>query len=144
MSEIASSSETPSEAMDVDIGRQAMEKYCEYVYGTSRYPTHLATITGHGDPEKMFKALATFEKVQDEKVVERIKLDIQAEYRKHPEKAALFMCLSLSSGRPEVAADMMLYIPTSTAEEAKEVFDTAKISAKTADVSTVRFVMSRY
>jgi hypothetical protein len=135
MSEIATSSDKPSESMDLDIDKLAMEKYAEYVYGTAKYPTHMRIVTGKGDPEKMFKALATFEKLQDEKLVERVKADITAEYRKHTEKAAFFMCLALSSSRPEMAADMMLYIPANNGEESKTVFDMAKISPKTADVS---------
>jgi hypothetical protein len=121
MSEIATSSDKPSESMDLDIDKLAMEKYAEYVYGTAKYPTHMRIVTGKGDPEKMFKALATFEKLQDEKLVERIKADITAEY--------------LSRSRPELAADMMLYIPAANGEESKTVFDVANFSPKTADVS---------
>lgn len=135
MAEIATSSDKPSEPMDLDIDRNAMEKYAEYIYGTSHYPTHMRIVTGKGDPEKMFKALATFEKLQDEKLVVRIKADIVTEYRKNTEKAASFMCLALSTSRPEMAADMMLYIPAADSDQTKTVFDMAKISPKTADVS---------
>jgi len=135
MSEIATSDDKPSESMDLDIDKYAMEKYAEYVYGTSHYPTHMRIVTGKGDPEKMFKALATFEKLQDEKLVVRIKADIVTEYRKNTEKAASFMCLALSTSRPEMAADMMLYIPAADGDQTKTVFDMAKISPKTADVS---------
>jgi len=130
MSEIATSSDTPSESMDLDIDRYAMQQYAEYVYsGTAHYPSRMKIITGNGDPEKMFQALATFEKLQDEKLVIRLKEDIKAEYRKHSDKAAAFMCLALASDRPEMAADMMAYIP------ATNIFDLANISPKTAAVS---------
>jgi hypothetical protein len=135
MSEFATSTNKPSEAMDVEIDRYAMQQYAEYIYGNHHYPSHMKIITGKGDPEKMFKALATFEKLQDEKLVVRVKQDIQAEYRKNIGKAAAFMCLALASNRPEMAADAMKYIPATNGEESKKVFDIASISPKTAAVS---------
>jgi hypothetical protein len=135
MSEIATSSDKPSEAMDLDIDRYAMQQYAEYIYGDNHYPSHMRILTGKGNPDKMFKALATFEKLQDDKLVTRIEQDIKVEYRKNPEKAAAFMCLALASNRPEMAADMMLYIPATNGEETKKAFDIANISAKTAAVS---------
>jgi len=139
MSEIATSSDTPSESMDLDIDRYAMQQYAEYVYsGTAHYPSRMKIITGNGDPEKMFQALATFEKLQDEKLVIRLKEDIKAEYRKHSDKAAAFMCLALASDRPEMAADMMAHIPATNGVESKNVFDLANISPNTAAVSKLK------
>lgn len=138
MSEIATSSDQPSESMDVDIDKYAMQQYAEYVYGDHRYPSHMRIITGKGDPEKMFRALATFEKLQDEKLVLRIKDDIKVEYTKNPDKANTFVCLALASGRPEMAADAMKCLPKTNGKQSQNVFDSAKISAKTAAVSKYR------
>lgn len=135
MAEVATSTDQPSESMDVDIDKYGMQQYAEYVYGSQHYPSRMKILTGKGDPEKMFKALATFEKLQDEKLVVRIQEDIKVEYSKNPAKAAACMCLALASNRPEMAADAMKHIPATNGPESKEVFDMAKISAKTAAVS---------
>jgi hypothetical protein len=135
MAEIATSFDKPSESMDVDIDKYGMQQYAEYVYGSQHYPSRMKILTGKGDPNKMFKALATFEKLQDEKLVARIKEDIKVEYTKNPDKAASCMCLALASNRPEMAGDAMKHIPATNGPESKEVFDMAKISAKTAAVS---------
>jgi hypothetical protein len=135
MAEIATSTDKPSESMDVDIDKYGMQQYAEYVYGSQHYPSRMKILTGKGDPDKMFKALATFEKLQDEKLVVRIKEDIKVEYTKNPDKAASCMCLALASNRPDMAADAMKQIPATDGPESKKVFDLASISAKTAAVS---------
>jgi hypothetical protein len=135
MAEIATSFDKPSESMDVDIDKYGMQQYAEYVYGSQHYPSRMKILTGKVDPDKMFKALATFEKLQDEKLVVRIKEDIKVEYTKNPGKAASCMCLALASNRPEMAADAMKHIPATDGPESKKAFDIANISAKTAAVS---------
>ena len=135
MAEFATSSDRPSESMDVDIDKYAMQQYAEYVYGSQRYPSRMKILTGKGDPDKIFKALATFEKLQDEKLVLRIKEDIKVEYTKNPTKAASCMCLALTSNRPEMAADAMKHIPANDGPESRSAFEKAQISAETAAVS---------
>lgn len=135
MAEVASSTSKPSESMDVEIDKYAMQQYAEYVYGDHHYPSRMKILTGKGDPEKMFKALTTFEKLQDEKLVARIKEDIKVEYRQNVDKAAACMCLALATSRPEMAADAMKFIPATDGPGSKKAFDVADISAKTAAVS---------
>jgi hypothetical protein len=99
------------EPMDIDLNEAAMEKYAEYVYRMAKFPSHVQIITGKGDPDKMFRALAVFEKPQDDKLVERIKADIEKEYRvKDQEKTAAFVCLALSTGRTAWAQKMMSFM----------------------------------
>lgn len=135
MAEVATSTCKPSESMDVDIDKHAMQQYAEYVYGDHHYPSRMKILTGKGDPEKMFKALATFEKLQDEKLVARIKEDIKVEYQRNIDKAASCMCLALASNRPEMAGDAMKHIPATNGPESKKAFEMSDISAKTAAVS---------
>jgi hypothetical protein len=127
------------EPMEIDLDSQAFEKYAEYVYSMAKYPSHVQIITGKGDPSKMFRALGVFEKLQDDKLVERIKADIDKEYKvKSQKKTAAFMCLALSTGRTDWAKDMMRYMDAAdvtTTKSSKFEIDQFRLSAQAINVN---------